>query len=65
MTVPNLEALKAELKKLAKRESLSDDDSIDDFFGGNIDDAYSGGLDDGESSLARHILNTYFDGTLN
>lgn len=61
MTVPNLEALKAELKKLANRESPSDDDTIYEIFGGNIDDAYSGGLDDGESSLARHILNTYFN----
>lgn len=63
MTVPNLEALKAELKKLADRESPSDDDPIYEIFGGNIDDAYSGGLDDGESSLARYILNTYFDVT--
>jgi hypothetical protein len=68
--VPNLEALKAKLEKLAKEETIYDameasgfDGSVtvNDYAGGNMDDAHQRGLDDGRVDLAREILKEFFE----
>lgn len=53
----NLENLKSKLEKLAKKETLGDNNcNAYEASGGNYDDAYGLGFDDGEVSLAREIL---------
>ena len=46
------------LEKLAAKQTVYDldNESIDDYVGGNIDDAYSRGIKDGETLLARELI---------
>jgi len=64
MPVPNIEALKAKLQKVAAKATKTDDEDEDfnpcDWSGGNFDDAYNMGVDDGEIHFAREILAEFF-----
>ena len=63
MTVPNLSALKLELEKIVedhdKPAKLSHIESSAD--SDNTGDVYYAGIEDGVYSLAKSILNDYFD----
>lgn len=58
----DMDALRAELKELAGRETWTDSDEFSpyDFSGGKFDDAYWGGHEDGKTELAASILERYF-----
>lgn len=45
------------LRKLAlRRDVIPEEDTVDDYAGGNVDDAYSLGFEHGEAALAKAVL---------
>lgn len=51
------EGLVEHLYRAAKRNSsIPEDDTVDDYAGGNVDDAYSLGVQHGEAHLAKLLV---------